>query len=132
MKVLELYRAGKVLDPALTPSFQQFEALEKQIAERESEKKAIEAEGTTPPVQPQPAPAAAPQAYGHLCSKDRTPIPGGAAFCPRCGAPAIDVAPPAPPQPQPASATCAKCGATVPAGAAFCPECGTAQSRPAS
>ena len=126
MKVLEAYRQGKAADPELLPSFQSYDALEQQIAQRESEKKALETEGTPAAAQPQAAPAAATvPAYGHLCSKERTPIPAQAAFCPNCGAPAVDV--PAPAPAAPANKTCSSCGVVVPAGAAFCPNCGAAQ-----
>ena len=99
VKVLEKYRAGQFTDPDLVPSFQSWDNLAQQIAQKENEKKAIEAEANQPPApaRQQPAPAAPPaQAYGHLCSKERIPIPAGASFCPNCGSPAIDVPPPAP------------------------------------
>ena len=139
-KVLEMHHAGKATDPDLLPSLQGWDGLERQIDQKEIEKKAIEATAAAQP-RPQPAPAApaapaaatAPvtQAYGHLCSKERIPVPAGATFCPNCGAPAIDVAPPVQPAAQATTVACSKCGATILAGAAFCPECGTAQARPA-
>jgi Zn finger protein HypA/HybF involved in hydrogenase expression len=129
-----MYRAGKFTDPDLAPSFQAWDNLAQQITQKESEKKAIEAEANQPAAPARTQPAAAPQgqAYGHLCSKERIPIPAGAGFCPNCGSPAIDVPPPAPVAAQPATITCSKCSATIPAGAAFCPQCGTAQDRPPS
>lgn len=141
-KVLEMYHAGKAADPDLLPSLQSWDGLEQQIGQKEIGKKAIEAEATAaaqPRPQPAPAAPAGPpaataavtQAYGHLCSKERIPVPAGAAFCPNCGAPAIDAAPPVAPAAQATTVACSKCGATIPAVAAFCPECGTAQTRPA-
>ena len=142
-KVLEMYHAGKAADPDLLPSLQSWDGLEQQIDQKENEKKAIEAEATAaaqPRPQPAPAASAMPaaattpvaQAFGHLCSKERIPVPAGAAFCPNCGAPAIDVTAPVAAAAQATTVACSKCGATIPVGAAFCPECGTAQARPAA
>lgn len=139
-KVIEMHHAGNPAEPELLASIQAWDGLEQQIAQRESEKRAIEAEGAPAPAPAQPqaaaaavtqaAPAAAVgQAYGHLCSKERTPIPAQAAFCPNCGAPAVDVPPPVA---QSSTEKCVSCGATIKAGVAFCPECGAAQPRSAA
>jgi membrane protease subunit (stomatin/prohibitin family) len=54
------------------------------------------------------------------CPKDGTLAPAGTKFCPNCGSPLVQPAPPAP------AAVCPNCGADT-KGAKFCPECGTKQ-----
>ena len=51
------------------------------------------------------------------CPQDGTLAPAGTKFCPECGSPMVQPAPPA-------ADSCPSCGAEV-HGAKFCPECGT-------
>jgi RNA polymerase subunit RPABC4/transcription elongation factor Spt4 len=55
---------------------------------------------------------AAAAAAGGFCTSCGKPVPGGAKFCPSCGA-------------QQAAPGCPGCGKPVPEGAKFCPGCGT-------
>jgi membrane protease subunit (stomatin/prohibitin family) len=57
---------------------------------------------------------AAAAAAGGFCTSCGKPVPGGAKFCPSCGA-------------QQAALGCPGCGKPVPEGAKFCPGCGTKQ-----
>ncbi len=128
-QALELYRAGKLGDTELASFLQQAIELEKQIAQKEAEIEAIKSEPVPVSVPtPVPVPAKQPATYGHLCSRERTPLPAEALFCPTCGAPAIDVPPPeatAEPSPPTGEPTCSSCGKAVPPEAIFCPHCGT-------
>ncbi len=73
-------------------------------ASRSDEQQAPPAAGAQPPA---PQPAVGPQP---TCPSCHQPVPGGARFCPNCGA---SLAP----------AQC-ECGEALPAGAKFCPGCG--------
>jgi len=98
------------------------------------------------------AAAAAARPQGIPCQRCGGIVPFGSAFCPACGAPAPQYAPPqyapqyaapqyAPPQPPPqysapaepvqeaapAAKKCVNCGADLPADAVFCGKCGSKQ-----
>lgn len=107
----QLYKAGKLTAPDLTPLAQIVVDLDKQISDLEREAQTIRAEASERQV----------QAYGHLCSRERTLLPPIAAFCPSCGAPAIDVEPPTIQR----ARKCEQCGLEVTVPGNFCPACGT-------
>lgn len=113
VRALELYDADQLSQPELIELCQQIAALREEIKAKEAEIEEIQQETFVM----EPAPAAL---FGHICPKCKIKLPEGAAFCPRCGSKAEDIAPP----PPPAVRTCANCGATLGKGATFCPQCG--------
>jgi ribosomal protein L40E len=126
-KAIELSKAGP-LDPLeLAPLLEQVRQLEQEIANKEAEKARIKQEAPPPPPESAPVVPVAPTPrsalYGHICLKCQIELPPEAKFCPKCGGPVQDVAPPATPPPA-AGTACVQCGTAVPPGAAFCPLCG--------
>ncbi len=141
--VFALFKAGQLTEPDLVKICEAMVTLETNIAAKDKEIESIRAE--VAPTAPPPAPAAAPATpsrsvaapapapstaggpYGHICPTEKIPVPAGAAFCPSCGARAIDVPPPAAPAPAaPAQQrTCPNCNNPVAPNAGFCPNCGT-------
>jgi RNA polymerase subunit RPABC4/transcription elongation factor Spt4 len=129
-KAIELSKNGQLdSPPELAAMCKQVQQLEQQITEKEAEIERIRQE-----IPPEPAPrteVVGPAVvgrkanYGHICPKCEIELPAEALFCPQCGGPAKDVAPPPTPVATAAEAKCVKCGAAVPAEAAFCPRCGS-------
>ncbi|HOU24645.1 MAG TPA: zinc ribbon domain-containing protein, partial [Anaerolineae bacterium] len=128
-KAIELSRSGQLdSPPELVALCQQAHQLEQQVAEKEAEIVRIRQEvAPEPPPRPdvvRPAGVGRKATDGHICPRCQIGLPAEALFCPRCGGPAEDVAPPATSDVTIAQAQCAKCGTSVPAEASFCPRCG--------
>lgn len=113
---LTAYRVGEIAHPQLVSICQQVDALNEQIAQRETRVEQIRAEKlATPPVATPAVQAGVP------CPSCKQLIPEGAAFCPVCGYKI--------PKAQPAEAICATCGTPIPAAAQFCPGCGARKAQ---
>jgi len=56
--------------------------------------------------------------YGGVCAACGSPLPAGVSFCPQCGSPVVETAPPA------TGRVCPNCGAVAREGARFCANCG--------
>lgn len=115
---LRLYDEGQLSRPELLQLCQEIDALREKVTAQEQEIERIRQE--------KPPEHLAPAVYGHICPNCRIELPADARFCPRCGGPAADVAPPTP---EPA-ARCAACGEPLLPGARFCPACGAPQAAP--
>jgi RNA polymerase subunit RPABC4/transcription elongation factor Spt4 len=129
-KAIELSKNGQLDSPSeLAAMCGQVQQLEQQIAEKEAEIERIRQEVPPEPVPRTnvvgPAVVGRKATHGHVCPKCQIELPAEAMFCPQCGGPAQDVAPPSTPAAAAAEAKCAKCGVSVPAEAAFCPRCGS-------
>ena len=115
---LRLYDEGRLSQPELVQLCQEIDALRGRVTAQEQEIERIRQE--RPPAPRVAASRFVPVLYGHICPNCRIELPAEARFCPHCGGPAADVAPPAP---EPA-ACCVTCGAYLSPEARFCPACG--------
>lgn len=110
------YKRTGLGEAELSGLCEQILTTEKQLEEARAETERIRLE--TPPTTVGPL-------IGHVCLRCQIQLPGQAAFCPRCGGPATDVAPPAPAAtPGPAARNCPSCRSSPPVEARFCPSCG--------
>jgi len=113
---LRVYDEGQLSQPELLRLCQEIDVLREKVSAQEQEIERIRQE--------KPLKRLAPVLYGHICPSCHIELPADARFCPRCGGPAADVAPPTL---EPA-ARCAACGEPLPLGARFCPICGMPQT----